>query len=154
VPGAKVLLTNLANFTQPLIRYELADRVTLGEGANPAGRPYAHLATIDGRSDDTIHLPASAGGTVAVLPYRLGGPFATLPEVRQYRIVWDGRRLHVRVVLGSTGAGILERLRAGLAATLADAGAAPVELDIQEVSELAREPGPAAKFKLIESLVR
>jgi phenylacetate-coenzyme A ligase PaaK-like adenylate-forming protein len=151
VPGEKVLLTNLANRTQPLIRYELADRVTLGAGPNPAGRPYAHLATIDGRTADTLHLPQPGGGTVAVLPYRLGAPFATLPEVRQFKIVWDGRELRVQVV-HSADAAVLERVRGALTATLRDAGAAPVPLAVEAVSELAREGGPAAKFKLVESL--
>jgi phenylacetate-coenzyme A ligase PaaK-like adenylate-forming protein len=152
VAGEKVLLTNLASSTLPLVRYELADRVSLGAGPNPAGRPYAHLATIDGRTSDTIHLPTGDGGTVAVLPYRLGAPFATLPEVRQFKIVWDGRTLRVRVVPRSSASDVTERVGAALARTLLDAGAAPVPVEVEAVPELPREAGPAAKFKLIESI--
>ena len=36
-PGSKVLLTNLVNTVQPLIRYELTDSVVLGEGPDPSG---------------------------------------------------------------------------------------------------------------------
>ena len=36
VPSAKVLVTNLHNFTQPLVRYELTDRFT-SPHATPAG---------------------------------------------------------------------------------------------------------------------
>jgi phenylacetate-coenzyme A ligase PaaK-like adenylate-forming protein len=152
VPGAKVLLTSLVNFTQPLIRYELSDRVTLGRGPNPSGRPYAYLETIDGRADDTIHVPGRAGGTVALLPYRLGAPFATLADVRQYKIVWDGRALQIRVVLRPGARDGVEQVRAAVATTLADAGAAELPLEVEAVAELRRESGPAAKFKLIESV--
>jgi hypothetical protein len=34
---------------------------------NPAGRPYRHLAGIDGRKADTPTFPAAGGGTVAVI---------------------------------------------------------------------------------------
>ena len=37
---------------------------------------------MEGRSADTLYLPARAGGRVGVLPYRLGAPFASLPDVR------------------------------------------------------------------------
>ena len=84
-PGFKVLITNLVNFAQPLIRYEITDAVTLAEGANPAGRPYRCIASIDGRSAEILHLPARGGGETAVHPSALGAAFAHFPEVRQYQ---------------------------------------------------------------------
>jgi phenylacetate-CoA ligase len=74
-----VLVTTLLNRAMPLIRYEMTDRVTLGMGPNPAGRPWACIECIDGRSADTIRLPAGEGGEVDVLPYGLGEPFAQTP---------------------------------------------------------------------------
>jgi phenylacetate-coenzyme A ligase PaaK-like adenylate-forming protein len=148
-PGEKVLLTNLANFTLPLIRYELTDRVTVGAGPNPTGRPYAWLRAIEGRTNDTLRIPALAGGRVDVLPYRLGEPFARLPEVRQFQIDWDGVRLLTRVVLRpGEGPG---RVEGELARALRGAGAAPVPITVVPVAELEREPGPAAKLKLIRA---
>ena len=50
-PSAKVLVTNLANLAQPLIRYELTDRFTEVTGPWPDG----HLrAIVDGRNDDVL----------------------------------------------------------------------------------------------------
>jgi hypothetical protein len=66
VPGHKVLLTNLVNHTQPLLRYELTDSLTLAGGPNPLGLPYARIAAVDGRSDDVITLPGAGGRPVAV----------------------------------------------------------------------------------------
>ena len=52
-PSAKVLLTNLYNHTQPLIRYELTDRFT----RHPADPGSGQLrATVQGRADDTFAL--------------------------------------------------------------------------------------------------
>ena len=56
-PGSRVLLTNLVNTVQPLIRYELTDSVVLGEGPDPSGRPYDLIMRVDGRSDDILTLP-------------------------------------------------------------------------------------------------
>jgi phenylacetate-coenzyme A ligase PaaK-like adenylate-forming protein len=147
--GEKVLLTNLANFTLPLIRYELTDRVTLGAGPNPTGRPYGWLSAIEGRSNDTLRLPARAGGHVDVLPYRLGEPFARLPDVRQFQIDWDGGTLCARVVLREDGTA--DAVAGELARALRDAGAAPIPITVVPVTELEREPGPAAKLKLIRA---
>jgi phenylacetate-coenzyme A ligase PaaK-like adenylate-forming protein len=148
--GEKILLTNLANFTLPLIRYELTDRVTLGAGPNPTGRPYAWLSAIEGRTNDTLRMPARAGGSVEVLPYRLGEPFARLPEVRQFQLDWDGAHLLARVVLRD--AGDAARVEPELTRALDAAGAAPIPITVVPVAELEREPGPAAKLKLIRNL--
>jgi phenylacetate-coenzyme A ligase PaaK-like adenylate-forming protein len=148
--GEKLLLTNLGNLTQPLIRYELSDRVARGVGPNPAGRPYSWLQAVEGRTNDTVRLPALDGGTVSVLPYRLGAPFAHLPHVRQFQIDWDGAGMTIRVVLRSTApADTTCRVHDAVSAMLMAAGAAPVPIQIVRACALEREPGPAAKLKLI-----
>ena len=47
--GAKVLVTNLTNYAQPLIRYEVPDRITLSPDICPCGRPFTTIARIDPR---------------------------------------------------------------------------------------------------------
>jgi phenylacetate-CoA ligase len=56
-PGAKVLLNNLINYAQPLIRYELTDSVVESPLPNPAGRPWRCLLSVDGRTADIPLLP-------------------------------------------------------------------------------------------------
>jgi len=148
-----VLVTNLAKRTQPLIRYEISDSVTLAAGANPAGLPYRCLAGIDGRSDDILQFPGRAGGSVRVHPYRLRAPFAGLPEVRQYQIVRTARGLDVRVVAQASAAlDMPERVRAAVEEALENAGAAPTPVDVVLVDEIERESGHAAKLKLVKNL--
>jgi phenylacetate-CoA ligase len=154
VPGHKVLLTNLVNRVQPLLRYELSDSVTLAGGPNPLGLPYARIAAVDGRSDDVITLPAAGGGRVAVLPFRLQAPFSELLEVRQYQVVHDLAGLRVAVVLRDQApADTPARVRAALVRELRDAGAVPPPIEVTPVPEIERDPGHGAKFKLVRSVV-
>lgn len=152
-PGARVLLTNLVNRTQPLIRYELLDSVQLADGPDPTGRPFDRIARIDGRSDDVLRLPGVAGGTVAVHPYRLRAPFVRLLDVLQYQIVHRPDGLTARIVVRPDASREVEAaVRAALEESLCDAGAASA-VAVEVVDRIAREPGPAAKVKLVCSEV-
>ena len=153
VPGTKVLLTNLVNRTQPLIRYELSDAVVLAEGPDPSGRPYLRIARVDGRSDDILRFPAQEGGEVAVHPHRLRAPFSALLDVRRYQIVHEPNGLRVRVVpRGSAPSDLAVRIQLALAGELEAAGAAPTAIRVETVDEIEREAGHAAKLKLVTSV--
>jgi phenylacetate-coenzyme A ligase PaaK-like adenylate-forming protein len=151
VSGNRVLLTSFVGHAQPLIRYELLDSVIVAEVADPEGLPYLRLASIDGRSDDILSLPAAGGGVVSLPPHRLRAPFTALLDLRQYQIVHrrDGS-LHVRAVPRRAAPELADTVAAAVAGVLADAGAvAPVRVKL--VDEIEREPGAAAKVKVIVS---
>ena len=153
MPGSKVLLTNLVNRAQPLIRYELADSVVLAAGPDPSGRPYDRIQRVDGRSDDVLALPAADGGLVSVHPYLLRAPFTLLPEVVQYQIVHRSDELLVRVVPRRRSASdLVERVEAAVQRAVADAGAR-IDVSVVAVDRIEREPGHAAKVKLVVSEV-
>ena len=149
--GSKVLLTNLVNHTQPLIRYELSDAIELEAGDDPSGRPFDRISRIDGRSDDVLVLPARRGGDVAVHPYRLRAPFVRLLDVVQYQVVQRAEELVVRIVVRDTAPPDLpETVRRVVEGALAAAGARfPVR--VEAVDAIARESGHAAKVKLVVS---
>jgi phenylacetate-CoA ligase len=147
-PGSKVLITNLVNHAQPLIRYELTDAVTLADGPNPAGRPYRCLAAVDGRSADTLHLPARGGGKTAVHPSALGAAVAHVTAVRQYQFLLDERGLHARVVLAPDAPdGIAADLRRALIRAIEVTGAVVPDVDVEQASALRREP--SGKIRLV-----
>jgi phenylacetate-CoA ligase len=152
-PGSKVLLTNLVNRVQPLIRYELSDSLTLERGPDPSGRPWVRIARADGRSDDILRLPGVAGGEVAVHPFRLRAPFVRLPDVQGYQIVRRPDRLLVRMVVRDRAASdVAEQVRIAVSTALEDAGAAfPVEAHVVDAIE--RERDHAGKLKLVVSEV-
>jgi phenylacetate-CoA ligase len=153
VAGSRVLLTNLVNRVQPLIRYELTDAVLLEAGPDPSGRPYDRIARIDGRGDDVLHLPSAKGGTVAVNPFRLRAPFVRLLDVLQYQVVHRADGILVRIVRRESAPRDLpDRVRAAVEGALADAGA-EVAVRVDVVDEIEREPGHGAKLKLVVSEV-
>ena len=151
VPGHRVLLTNLVNRTQPLIRYEITDLVTLADGADPTGSPFRRIVDISGRSDDIAHLPARAGGTIAVTPNQLRAPVATVPGVRQYQIIVAPDQLRIAVVLRADAhPDTPQRVQAALHCALLDVGVAVPPITVTPVDSIAREPTPAAKFKTVK----
>jgi phenylacetate-coenzyme A ligase PaaK-like adenylate-forming protein len=151
-PGSKVLLTNLVQRTQPLVRYELSDAVQLEVGADPSGRPYERIARIDGRSDDVLRLRAAVGGgEVAVHPYRLRAPFVKLLDVLQYQVVHRRAGLLVRIVVrDSARRDLPERVRSAVDGALAEAGVR-CAVEVEVVPAIEREGGHAAKVKLVVS---
>ena len=64
------LLTNLANFVQPLLRYELTDRVRMLPQPCACGNAWP-VIEVHGRSDEVLVVPARGGGTVTLLPLAL-----------------------------------------------------------------------------------
>ena len=52
--GAKILVTNLANTVQPIIRYEVDDVVTLADRPCGCGSPFPRIAQVEGRSEDVL----------------------------------------------------------------------------------------------------
>jgi phenylacetate-CoA ligase len=156
VPGHKVLVTNLVNRVQPLIRYELSDSVTVAGGPDPSGWPLRRLAGIEGRSDDIIELATPDGGTVALHPLHLRSPFVEFPEVVQYQVVHDRNpdehRLSVAVVLRPDAPGdTAGRVREALARCLERAGAVPPRITVTPVAHIRRDGGPSAKFAVVKT---
>jgi hypothetical protein len=64
-----VLLTNLANRVQPLVRYDLGDSVTLRATPCPCGAPFPAIR-VEGRRDDVLEFDAG-DGPVRLLPLAL-----------------------------------------------------------------------------------
>ena len=149
-PGAKVLLTNLINYAQPLIRYELTDSVVESPLPNPAGRPWRCLLSVDGRTADILYLRAPDGATVLVHPSVLGSAVAPLAEVGEYAFVYDAHGLHAHIVLTpGAAADVGERLRIALIDAVASTGAVPPLVDVLPVPALQREPG--GKLRVVRS---
>ena len=122
-----VLLTNLANHTQPLIRYALGDRVSVCAESCACGCP---LPTIDvvGRHDDILRLRAGEGQSVALLPLALSTVLEQDAGVFDFQIVQ--RNDHTLVVRlpaqGEEGRASLARCRQALQGFARAQGAAPL----------------------------
>jgi phenylacetate-coenzyme A ligase PaaK-like adenylate-forming protein len=130
-PADHVLVTNLANHTQPLIRYRLDDRMV---EAAPSPLHGHQRARLQGRNDAEIDL-----GGVRVHPLVLRSAFLKHPEVIEYQVYYGAKRLRADVV--ASEALDTQALARELAGALAGAGAPGIEVTVRGVGAVARDPG-------------
>jgi hypothetical protein len=84
-------------------------------------------------------------------PYRLRSPFARLTQVSAYQIIRRDDDVLVRVVpRAGAGRELPEDVAAAVSTALAEAGA-HVPVSVTLVPEIEREPGAAAKVKLVKA---
>jgi phenylacetate-CoA ligase len=129
VPSARVLVTNLHNLTQPMIRYELTDRFTPA-GTSPGG---ALRASVEGRSDDVFRYPEAS-----VHPFVLGAPLLHDCAVREYQIRQTERGADIAAV--TDGDFDPAGLAAAVERRLREAGVARPEVGVRRVGALDRDP--------------
>lgn len=137
VYGDKVLLTVLFSRTQPLIRYEVSDRVSRSRIEHcPCGRPFALLEGIEGRAPEVLHFPARAGGEVAVIPHVFHRIMDMVPA-GGWQVVQEQEEL--QVLLSGASEGLEETtLLDALRQALAGQGAIVPPIRIQRVTAVPR----------------
>jgi phenylacetate-coenzyme A ligase PaaK-like adenylate-forming protein len=86
VPSQSVLLTNLANDIQPLIRYDLGDSVTFKGEPCACGNPLPAIH-VEGRRDDILRFETAGGQTAAVLPLALATVIEETPGVHRFQAI-------------------------------------------------------------------
>jgi phenylacetate-coenzyme A ligase PaaK-like adenylate-forming protein len=89
-PGKKVLITNLANRVQPIIRYEVGDIVTMAAQPCRCGSNLPRVERIEGRSADTFWVRDGAGYR-QVINSVFKNAFDYTREVREWQAVQTGR---------------------------------------------------------------
>lgn len=96
-PSHTVLITNLANHVQPIIRYELGDSLTVDPDPCPCGSPLPSVRVI-GRTDEILTFTTLDGEKVQLLPLALSTVVEETPGVRRCQIIQTGaNRLEVRM---------------------------------------------------------
>jgi phenylacetate-CoA ligase len=138
MPSAKVLVTNLHNFSQPLIRYELGDSFT----AYPDTARCGNLrASVNGRDDAAFRY-----GGVVIHPLAIRAVMTTCAAVCEYQVRQTRRGVAISVVV--TGELDECELAASLAASLRKAGLYDPDVAVQIVESVERHPetGKARRF--------
>ncbi len=88
-PSFTVLLTNLANRVQPLIRYDLGDSIVVRPDPCPCGNPLPAIH-VEGRRDELLRIQASSGAWISLLPLALGIVIEETPGVRRFQVIQTG----------------------------------------------------------------
>lgn len=100
VRSDKVLITNLSNYIQPFIRYELTDRIIVHNEKCACGKDSCRLE-IEGRTDDILRF---AGG-VQIAPMSLYKILEEVKSVRRFQLVQKtAERLELRLIADNTAA--------------------------------------------------
>jgi phenylacetate-coenzyme A ligase PaaK-like adenylate-forming protein len=140
--GATALLTNLANHVQPLIRYDLADRIVMHSRPCACG---CQMPVIDvqGRSDDTLSFRSRSGQSVRVLPLALSTVLEDDAGLFDFQLEQTGPcALQLRTAMeGDPADDALRRARTVLAAFLARQGLADVDIHTRSGQPSRRGPG-------------
>jgi len=130
VPSAKVLVTNLYNLTQPLIRYELTDTFV----RQPATIEHGHLrAKVRGRSDQMLHYEG-----VDIHPLVVRSVMLKSPETLDYQVRQTPRGIDVDAL--AVVPVDRDRLADHLVEALAGAGLDDPVVTVRIVDQLERHP--------------
>jgi phenylacetate-coenzyme A ligase PaaK-like adenylate-forming protein len=165
--GTRLLLTIFERHTQPLIRYEISDRVRLTGEQCPCGRPFRVIECIEGRQEDVLYFEhateahsAAPGGAeargadaqasghlVAVHPNLFHDALERF-AVTAWQVVHDDHALTTRV-LGANDVSLRDAVARNIHGMLARAGAQAPRIEVLAVDQLER--GATGKAPLILS---
>jgi phenylacetate-coenzyme A ligase PaaK-like adenylate-forming protein len=131
-PADRVLLTNLFNLDQPLIRYDLADAMTLTDAPCPCGCAHRRITDVWARMNGVLDY----GGGVAIPQREIEMLLLRAPGVADFFLDQTARGAEVSVV--PSGTCDTERLRGELVDLLARHGVTAPEVQVRLVEEPAR----------------
>lgn len=89
-PGAKVLLTNLMNFVQPIIRYEVDDVITISPEPCSCGNKLPLISSIAGRSNDQFWITNRKGEALEMSNFIFKDAFLYLFDLSEYQVTQTG----------------------------------------------------------------
>ncbi len=129
--GTKLLVTVLFSRTQPLIRYEITDRVRASTEICADGRPFALLQAIEGREEDVLHVKG-----IAIHPNVFHSALEPVP-VAAWQVVEETGGL--LVLLAQPTDGVVDAdVATSVRAALQQAGADGVQVRVERVEAIPR----------------
>jgi phenylacetate-CoA ligase len=155
-PGYKLLITNLFNYTQPLIRYEVSDMLTISKEPCPCGRPFRLIAKVEGRNDDIIYLPNTRGRDIPVHPIHFLSALGVIKEIKEYRVVHEDKGMTISVVLRkeASGDGVADEIKANLEKSFKTLDVKYLDIRVRFIDKIERDPNAMGKVKLVQSNVK
>jgi phenylacetate-coenzyme A ligase PaaK-like adenylate-forming protein len=149
-----VLLTNLVNRVQPILRYNLGDRITLRPDPCPCGNPLPAIR-VEGRTDEILRLQDGAGRAVPILPLALYATIKGVPGVERFQVVQKSPAalaLRLQTASGFDRLAVWGDVQAAARGYLAAQGLGEVDLRLAEEAPM-RDPR-SGKFRHVWSETR
>lgn len=152
VQSDKILLTNLFNYTQPFIRYEVTDRVVMYHEPCACGNPAPWL-TLEGRIDDIV-IFVEEEKEIKIAPLAIYATLKEIHEIQRFQVVaHKDNKLELRItpVCGHSKDEVFESARIALESFLAthDIHHVEIYLSAQEPKQHPR----SGKFKHVMNAV-
>jgi phenylacetate-CoA ligase len=146
-PGLLVV-TNLYNYTQPLIRYQLDDEIMLSSEPCPCGWPFPVIDKIAGRNEEILWFVKADGTKEFVSPYILEE--FLIPGLEKFQFVQTGTdRLTMRAVIHGESNSIVPAIHKRITEILSEKKLRDVvRFDIEFVDDIRNDP-KTGKFRLI-----
>ncbi|MFI7641486.1 hypothetical protein [Nonomuraea sp. NPDC049400] len=132
-PSHTVLLTNLANHVQPILRYDLGDSVVLRPDPCPCGSP-GPAVRVQGRAAELLTFPGPAGeqAPVTLAPLPLATLLEAVPGLELFQIVQTAPatlRIRLHPAPGSDPATLWHRVETRMRDLLSRHGLGHVRLE-------------------------
>ena len=146
-PSDKLLITNLSNFTQPFIRYEITDRVTLHEETCACGNRMPYIE-VEGRTDDILEF-AHPEGRVRISPIVLTDP-ADKDGIIRYQLIqkdYDHLELKLMTEDGYSKEELFEKIEKELRHILSNMDVSEVNITLSK--DLPRIHPVSGKYSMV-----
>ncbi len=146
-----VLLTNLVNRVQPIIRYDLGDSITLSPDPCPCGSALP-VIQVEGRRDEILSFRAPGGEVIKLPPRALADAVEGAVGVRGCQIIQtapEGLTVRIEAVPGLNGLGVWERVTSRLRDYLSAQGLPSVRVERAQEPPM-RDP-VSGKFRTVWS---
>ena len=153
VQSEKILLTNLYNYTQPYIRYEVTDRVIMHHEPCACGNlsPWLEL---EGRTDDVTTFMED-GKEIRIAPLSLYAVLKEVHGIRRFQLLaYPGNKLELRMEEknGEDRTKVFETAKMRLEEYLASQGIRHVAISMSE--DLPQQDPNSGKFKHVVNMQR
>jgi len=131
-PADRMLLTNLFNLDQPLIRYDMTDAVTISDDPCPCGCAHRRITSVNGRINGAFEYEGGARVPRAAVERAV----VAAPGVANFFVGKTQRGLDVSVV--TDGSCDIQRLQAELIDVLRRHGGPESDVAVHEVGSIER----------------
>ncbi|MBU4232616.1 MAG: hypothetical protein KKF43_08815 [Proteobacteria bacterium] len=146
-PG-NLLLTNLYNYTQPLIRYQMHDEIVINQQPCGCGSPFPTMRNLAGRQEDFLWFDTADGKRDYLHPIVLVELFVA--GLKKFQVIQTQRNeMLMKVMVDGNKAAVLAAIRHRMHEIFCGKKLdTTVKLNLEVVQDIANDP-KTGKYKLI-----